>query len=35
MFENWMLRNILEPKRAEEGWGWRKLRAEELQVDDF
>jgi len=35
MFENRMLRNILGPKREEEGGGWRKMRTEELQVDDF
>ena len=35
MFENRMGRKILGPKREEEGGGWRKLHAEELQVDDF
>lgn len=35
MFENNMLRNLLGPKREEEGGGWRKLHTEELQVDDF
>jgi hypothetical protein len=35
MFENRILRKILEPKRKEVGKGWSKLHAEELQVDSF
>jgi len=35
MFENRMLRKILGPKSEEDGGGWRKLHAEDLQVDDF